>query len=160
MIKSKTRGREMNELTKDMTMEDKAKFDEGKKVAAEAYKARKAEARETITKWIADEPKVDTKVLEAIKYLAGTGVRSVRTGVSLELRNLLEAGPVSTVDIFNKFEYGRPTMQQKINDFIKKGEPKDRIWVALADGKYSIVGRGPNPPKGWIGYLPVVKEEL
>ncbi len=97
--------------------------------------------------------------LEAIKYLAGMGARSEGMQVASELRKLLEAGSVSSVTIFEKFEYGRPTMEKKIRDFIKADEA-NRIWVQFADGKYSIAGRGANAPRNWKGYVPVTTEKL
>ncbi len=98
-------------------------------------------------------------VAEAIKYLAGMGARSQGMQIANELRTLLIAGPVSSVDIFTKFEYGRPTMEKKIRDFIK-ADVKNRIWVAFEEGNYVVKGTGENAPRGWTGYVPVVSEDL
>lgn len=151
----------MNEQTKDMNMDEQGKFNEKKKIAAKAYAERKAAAREKVMIYLnSDESrKVPAEVKEAILYLSGTGVRTSRSGIVSELKTLLLAGPVSSVDIFNKFEYGRPTMNQKINNFIK-AKPEDRIWVAFEDGNYVIKGKGPFPPKGWTGFMPTEKVEL
>jgi len=151
----------MNEQTKEMTMEEKANFDNKKKEAAKAYAERKAKARKIILDFLASDQanRLADEVKGAILYISGSGVRSGRSGVVSELKALLLAGPVSSVDIFNKFEYGRPTMNQKINGFIK-AKPEDRIWVEFKDGNYVVVGKGEKPPKGWTGFLPTVKEEL
>jgi hypothetical protein len=151
----------MNQQKEGMTMEEKKAFDEKKKAAAKAYAERKNQAREKIEKWLdsPDSKNLPNEVREAIKYFTGKGVRMSRSGVVNELREMLLAGPVSGVEIFQKFEYGRPTMNQKINGFIK-ASPESRIWVAFENGNYVVKGTGPNPPKGWTGYLPPEKEEL
>jgi len=151
----------MNMQTKDMTMEEKTAFDEKKKAAAKAYQERKKAAREKIKAFFEsnEAKRVPPEVKEAIEYLAGMGQRAGRTGVNSELKDLLLKGPVSAVDIFQKFEYGRPTMNQKINGFIK-ADPEDRIWVAFENGNYVVKGKGPEAPKGWTGYKPVAKAEL
>ena len=102
---------------------------------------------------------LDNNVAEAIKYLAGMGARSQGMQIANELRTLLMEGPVSSVDIFTKFEYGRPTMEKKIRDFIK-ADVKNRIWVAFEEGNYVVKGTGENAPRGWTGYVPVVSEDL
>lgn len=155
------RGKEVNQQSKDMTMEEKNAFDDKKKVAAQAYAERKKIAREKVMSYLnSDESKrVPTEIKEAIQYLAGTGVRSTRSGIVSELKALLLNGPVSSVEIFQKFEYGTPTMKQKINNFIKTS-PEDRIWVTLEDGNYIVKGKGPEAPKGWTGYLPTESAEL
>jgi len=147
------------EKVNKMTEEEKTVFNDKKKVAAKAYQERKAIAKEAIKKFLESNPKLPEGVKEAIEYLTGSGARSIRTGVVSELKLLLEAGPLSAIDVFTKFEYGRPTMETKIRNFIKSGEPEDRIWVAFEDGNYLIKGTGENPPKNWTGYIPPVKSE-
>ncbi len=149
----------MNQLTKDMTMENKENFDNKKKEAAKAYAERKKEARAKVSAYLAEDKRIPQEVREAIQYLAGTGARTGRSGVVSELKALLLAGPVSAVDIFQKFEYGRPTMNQKINGFIK-ASGEDRIWVAFENGNYVVKGKGPDAPKGWTGFMPTEKAEL
>lgn len=151
----------MNEQSKSMTEEEKVVFDEKKKVAAKAYADRKNEARKVITDYFTspESNKVPQEVKEAILYLSGKGVRSERSGVNSELKDLLLKGPVTLMSIFEKFEIGRPTMEQRIRGFINVKNPSDRIWVDFKDGTYSVIGKGENPPKGWEGYLPKVKVE-
>ena len=98
-------------------------------------------------------------VLEAIKYLAGMGARSQGMEISNRLKEMLEAGSVSRMDIFTKFGYGDLTMQKKIRDFIK-AEPANRIWVDFKDGNYTLVGRGADAPNGWTGFTPVVEATI
>lgn len=133
---------------------------EKKKIAADAYRERKNNARKIITDYLATSPKMDQNVLESIKYMIGSGVRTARTGVNTELKDLLLSGPVSLLDIFTKFEFGKPTMDQKIRGFIKTNKPEDRIWVAFEEGMYIVKGTGEKVPRGWTGYVPVVVEEL
>lgn len=151
----------MNTQTKDTTMEEKTSFNDKKKEATKAYSARKDSARKIVMGYFeSDESnRVPEEVKTAILYLSGKGVRSTRTGVTSELKKILLAGPVSLMDIFQKFEYGRPTMEIKIRNFINCKNPDDRIWVDFKDGNYSIVGTGVNPPEGWDGYIPKEKVE-
>ena len=102
---------------------------------------------------------IPAETLEAIKYLAGMGARSQGMQISNELKAMLLKGPVSSVDIFTRFEYGRPTMEKKIRDFIK-AEPDNRIWVTFEAGNYVVKGKGENAPRGWKGYVPVVESDL
>lgn len=144
-----------------MSKEDKAKYDEKKREAAKAYKERQNTAKSAIKAFLSS-PEADlipADVKSAIEYLTGSGQRIARSGVNDELANLLLAGPVSAVDIFTKFEYGRPTMEKKIREFIKR-EPEDRLWVAFEKGNYVVKGTGEFAPEGWTGYLPTKKEEL
>lgn len=149
----------MNRQTEGMTMEQKEAFMEKKREAARAYQARKDEARKVITEWLGTGPRIDDNVKQAILYLSGTGQRMAGPRVGNALKEALLAGPMTPVEIFNKFEYGTPTMKQKIREMIKV-KPEDRVWVELKDGKYQVVGKGPKAPKGWTGYVPAESEEL
>ena len=132
---------------------------EDKKVSAFTEK-RKAKKEIVKTFLESDEGKAITgDVLEAIKYLAGMGARSQGMQISSELKTMLEAGEVSSIDIFTKFGYGAPTMAKKIRDFIK-AEPANRIWVVFEGGNYSIAGHGANAPNGWTGFVPVEEASL
>ncbi len=132
-----------------------------KKIAAEAYQARKNEARAKIEAWLKTEPKIESDVKQAILYFTGTGQRMTGTrtaGVNL-LKEALLAGPLTPMEIFQKFELGTPEMKNKIRDMIKV-EPSERVWVELKDGKYQVVGKGEREPRGWTGYKPAKSEEL
>ena len=147
----------MNEKSKNMTPEEKAIFDQGKRDAADAYKVRKNAARAIIMSWI-PEAKITDEVKQAILYLSGQGVRTSRSGVNDELKAFL-VEPKTALEIYNEFEFGKPTMDQKIRQFIKADQ---KVWIAFdEDSKtYSIAGKGDNPPRNWTGYLPVEKVEL
>lgn len=144
-----------------MTDEEKAEFDLKKKVAADLYKKRKDEARIVIMNYLnsPESSKIPENVRTSILYLSGKGVRSERSGITSELKELLLKGPISLMSIFEKFEIGKPTMEQRIRGFINVTHVEDRIWVELKDGIYTIIGKGENPPKNWTGYLPKVKVE-
>lgn len=151
----------MNEQSKDMKVDEKIAFDKKKKEAADAYQARKVTAREVITTYLKDDTRIPKEVREAILYISGTGVRSARSGINSELKALfLEKKSISTVDIFTKFDYGRPTMNQKMKLFLNPSDPKDRIWVTFEDGNYVLKGTGENAPKGWTGLLPTEKATI
>ena len=152
----------MNQLTKGKTMEQTADFNEKKRIAAKAYQERKKAASEVIKVFLATDEgsKIPAEVREAMTYLTGTGQRSARASVVSELKNALLQGPMSLKDIFKKFEYGRPTMEAKIKQFIKVKNPEDRIWVSFHDGVYEVMGEGAEPPEGWTGIIPTEKTEL
>lgn len=140
-------------------MEAREKFLQGKKEAADRYKERQAAAKNLIIGFVNSKPDLPSDVLEAMTYLAGAGkaARVSKPGVNDTLKNLfLEQGSVSAIEIFEKFEFGRPTMEQKIRTFIK-GE--DKIWVAFENGNYVLKGEGDEAPEGWTGYVPVVKAD-
>lgn len=149
----------MNIQKKGMTMEEQKAFDLKKKEAAQAYAKRKADARKVINDWLNTNPRIEDNVKQAILYATGYGQRLAgggnRTGSAL--REFLTEGPKTPAEVFAKFEYGTPTMKQKIKAFIKSTNP---IWVELKDGKYQIVGKGPEAPKGWKGFVPAEKTEL
>lgn len=148
------------ERMEQMSTEEKKAYDEKKRIAAKNYQKRKSEARKVVQDWIKTGPRIEPSVKEAIEYLTGLN-KAARSGVVSELKSLiLEKKSVSLIDIFNKFQYGRPTMDQKVRQFIKTANPEDRIWVAFENGNYVLKGQGANPPKDWTGYVPVEKTEL
>jgi hypothetical protein len=140
---------------------EQKEFDQKKKDAAKAYADRKDTARNLIMEYFNsnESKKIPENVRTAILYISGKGVRSERSGITSELKDLLLKGPLTLMSIFEKFEYGRPAMEQRIRGFINVTHFEDRIWVEFKDGKYSIVGKGENPPENWTGYLPKVKVE-
>ncbi len=143
-----------------MNENEKTSYDEGKRKSAAAYKERKESAKKIVIDFLANN-EIAKEAKDAIQYLIGTGTRSARTGVTNELKTMfLDRGAISEMDIFKEFSYGRPAMQQKINLFIKSGEPEDRIWVALEDGNYILKGEGAEAPVDWTGYRPVETTDL
>ena len=143
-----------------MNEEEKKAYNEKKKAAAKAYNQRKKVAKELVKKWIAENPRgLTPEVKSAIEYLTGIS-KVAKSGVLDELRALfLEKKSISLLELFQKYEYGRPTMEQKVRQLIKLPEDR-RIWIAFENGNYVLKGQGAEPPKGWTGYVPVVKEEL
>ncbi len=128
--------------------------------SAKAVANRKKSAKEAVKVWLESKPRLDEEVKKNIEYLVGLN-KKMRSGATNELRELILAQKsVSLMDIFQKFEYGRPTMEQKIRQFIKVSDPASRIWVAFEDGNYVLKGQGANPPKGWNGYTLPASEEL
>ncbi len=149
-----------NERMEKMSEVEKKAYDEKKKAAAKAYNERKKQARELVKTWIASNPRgLEAEVKQAIEYLTGLS-KVAKSGIIDELRNLfIEKKSVSLMELFQKYEYGKPTMEQKVRQMIKLPEDR-RIWVAFENGNYVLKGQGAEPPKGWTGYVPVVKEEL
>ena len=151
-----------------MTEEETAELSVKNAERTAKQKARKEAARALIKGFFEEDSQkradrqVEAPIKEAILYMAGMGARTKRTTASTLLREMLLAGDVSSVDIFTAFEFGRPTMAKKINEFIKNGEPENRIWVAFDENTktYSVAGQGENPPEGWTGYLPTPSETL
>jgi len=142
-------------------MDAKEKFLQGKKEAADRYKENQKKAKDILSSFVNSNPDLPSEVLEAMKYLAGAGkaARVAKPGVNNLLKDLfLEKGSVSAIEIFEKFEFGRPTMEQKIRTFIKSA-PEDRIWIAFESGSYVVKGHGAEAPEGWTGYVPTVKAE-
>jgi hypothetical protein len=151
----------MNVQKEGLNVNEQEAFDQKKKDAAKAYADRKDDARNIIVEYFnsTESRKVPENVKVAILYISGKGVRSERTGITSELKELLLKGPQTSLQLYEKFEYGRPGMEQRIRGFINVTHFEDRIWVEFKDGTYTIVGKGKNPPEGWTGYLPKVKVE-
>lgn len=144
-----------------LTEEQKQK----KKEAAQRYKENQKEAKDTLKVFLAShKADLEDNVVKAIEYLTGAGKaeRVSRPGVNDVLKQALMEAPsgLTAIEVFEQFEFGRPTMEQKIRTFIKAKNPEDRVWIAFEDGAYHVKGTGENPPEGWTGYLPVVKEDL
>lgn len=149
------------ERIENMTDSEKKDYNEKKKIAAQAYKERQKEAKETIKSFLAEGPELPEEVKKAMEYLSGSGQRAARTSsvVNVLRERLLEKGVMSGVEIFTEFEYGTPTMKSKVRDLIKKAEPEDRVWVAFEGGNWVVKGTGPDAPEGWDGYMPPEEAE-
>lgn len=150
------------ERIETMSEEQKSAYDEKKKEAAARLKERKAAAKAKVKDWIATEPRgLDDETKMAILYLIGSAKVS-RAGVNDELKQMfIDNGTVTAMELFQKFELGKPAMDQKIRAFIKVADPNSRIWIARNDnGDYELKGTGEKPPKGWTGYVPAESVEL
>lgn len=146
----------MNEQSRNMNEIEKAEFDEKKKVAAKDYADRKNEARAKIMAYLesAESKKLPEEVREAILYISGKGVRSARSGVNSELKSLLLKGPLTLMEVFEKFDIGIPSMEQKIRSFVNTKNAEDRIWVEFKDRTYTVVGTGSKAPTDYTGPKP------
>jgi len=161
----------MNETKERKAMSDEeklAKFKAGKKEAAKKYQENQAKAKKAMNDFLAtNDPMISqlpAAVVDAMKYLAGAGKaeRVAKPGTNNVLRDMfLERGTIPALELYDKFEYGRPAMEQKIKTFIK-AKPEERLWIRfVADTKsYELVGTGEFAPDGWTGYVPVAKTDL
>jgi len=135
---------------------------EKRAVSAGKMKEKRGSAKAVIKAFLADgaSKRIEADLRTALEYLTGTGQRSERATATNALKALLiEKGRLSAVEVFTLFEYGRPTMEQKIRNFIK-ADPEKRIWVTFDKGNYIVAGTGANAPEGWTGYVPVAEVEL
>lgn len=144
--------------------------DEAKKKAREARKAERAEAKKRVLQFLADnKDELGDDLIKDVMLFVGKP-RAARKGgtrasVNQALRTaLLEAGDqgLSEMDVFKMFKIGRPEMVTKIRILVLTPNPDDRVWVKFFedDEVYRVVGTGPEPPKGWDGYVPSDKESL
>lgn len=64
---------------------------------------------------------------------------------------------ISEDQIFIDHKLGRTEMTTAIKNIIKKYDPKERKWISFdpETGVYKLEGKGPKPPRGWTGYVPV-----
>ena len=71
---------------------------------------------------------------------------------------------VDEMEVFVELQIGRPEMQFRIAELIKKSEPANRPWIAFVIpegqkmGTYTLIAVGENAPEGWDGYVPTVKK--
>ena len=133
--------------------------EEARKESAKKYLERKNAAKAIVAKWLESKPRLDDVTRQSIEYLASVGVK-VRSGINSQLRErFLKEKSISLMKIFEDYEFGKPTMENKIRLFIKL-PAEQRIWVAYEDGNYVLKGTGENAPRGWEGYTPIVTESL
>ena len=158
---------EKQKETKEQKVAREAKEKEAAKVKAKALRTAKKEAADRVRVYAKDPDADIGKDLKAdLILLVGEKAKSLSTGKASSNKALrdffLEKNEISEMEVFKKFHIGRPEMGIKICIFLKGSEPKDRIWVKLFEDKevYKLVGKGPKPPKGWNGYLPVDLQEL
>jgi hypothetical protein len=91
------------------------------------------------------------------KPRASTGV--VRT-INADIRAaFIEKKSLSEMDIFKTFHIGRPEMVNKRRVLVMCPNPADRLWVEFDEKAevYNLVGTGPTPPAGFVGYIPEAK---
>lgn len=142
--------------------------DRKKEEARKARNEAKARVREFI-KSLPEEGR-QKRLKDDLTLLIGTGTRtvgSVRSVNNVLLEAIEKAGDkgLTEMDIFRQFKIGRPEMTTKIRIFLKTKDPNDRVWVkGFEDEKegmiYRVVGKGPNPPKGWDGFVPADEDAL
>ena len=164
MIKSKIykidKSQVRHDLKRDILTKDKNMTDEEKrKASAKAYTERKNAAKAVVAKWLESKPRLDDETKSAIEYLASVGTKT-RSGINGQLRErFLKEKSIPLMTLFQDYEFGRPTMENKVRLFIKL-PAEQRIWVAFEDGNYVLKGVGENAPRGWDGFMPANKEEL
>lgn len=92
------------------------------------------------------------------------GVKPVYVGgarqnlIVAALKSLFVSGNTATEDdAWTKLRLDRSSMRKKCVLAIKKAKPEERLWVSFnsTTGLYTLEGEGPNPPEGWLGYVPV-----
>lgn len=139
-------------MSEVLTEEQKTK----KEKAAKDYADRKNEARAKIMTYLESQEsrKLPEEIREAILYISGKGVRSARSGVNSELKSLLLKGPLTLMEVFEKFDIGIPSMEQKIRAFVNAKNTDDRIYVNFENRTYTVVGTGSAIPKNYSGPKP------
>ncbi len=128
----------------------------------EEWKAAQSRLREWMREQIKNGPEIPTEVMkDMIKIVGLPGTQNRTGGIKGEVIMALENGPLSELDIFNKWKIGRDSMNGIIRSMIKEPALDDRLWIQLDEKKeeYSIIGRG-EMPEGWSGYLPPELKEL
>jgi hypothetical protein len=137
-----------------------------KKERKAARKARKAEVRARVLKFVEANSKELGTLADDLKFLCGRGGRRVvglQASINTAIRTAFaEKGSLSEMDIFKMFKIGRPEMVGKIRRMILTANPADRLWVKFDEKTeiYTVIAKGPTPPDGWTGYVPSEKDEL
>lgn len=132
--------------------------------------AKRAELVEALTFVVqnAEDPDLVAKAKRLLpRDAGGTGpvyVAGVRKNLIVETLKSLFADGLTAVtedDAWQKLRLDRSSMRKKCVLAIKKAKPEERVWVSFnaTTGIYTLEGEGPNPPEGWLGYVPVDVEE-
>jgi len=134
----------------------------------EAKKAAKKTAKEAIRAFMVANP--TSEIFKPLLLVVGTGARGGGGGGGSQVKilgvmqNLFKTEKsIAENRIWDEFKLGRAEMRKICVNMIKKVEnPVSRIWVKFnPEGEiYTVEGKGPNAPKGWTGYTPVVIEDL
>lgn len=116
-------------------------------------------------KSIKDSVEIPEDVLQAFTILTKTGSNRVRgergpSNASLIKEKIMDEGNVSDVDLFMEFKVAQREMAGHIRNWIKKGEPADRVWISFDKENecYVFVGEGEYPPENWEGYIPATDD--
>lgn len=130
-----------------------------------AYRARidkerwsKKIIREWMNNGFVEDVRENEDFKEAIRFYIGTGHGSggKRAQVYAEILAMLKEGPVSDIDLFKKFSYGRAEMHNLVKHFIKDVTPDERVWIAFdeEEEEYYIFAASESVPTNWVGYVP------
>jgi hypothetical protein len=152
-------------LTEEQKKANKAK-------ANKAWADRRKEAKPRVVQFLRDNKETLGPIYDDLSLLVAAAMRdpskSIKAktpgepSINEQLRAMLEAGPVSEMDIFKKFRLGEYEMRVRTRGFILAKDLTQRIWVKYNPdtGEYFIAGKGEAAPEGWDGYLPPEKAEL
>ncbi len=121
--------------------------------------AQKALCKSYLT---AEKENMTPDVFEAFKALTGAFKegRLQRPGVNDALRSLFLdrgiAGEVTSIEIFELFEFGAPEMAKRIRQLINSDKP---VWISYENKVYTLKGID-TQPEDWTGYVHIRSETL
>jgi len=140
--------------------------------ALDAIRNSVREYKEEIAKACTDA-EIPDEVIANLEYIIGnkrSKKERVKKGRAPALKDVVRGlftnvgDTKDEMEIFVELQIGRPEMQFRIVELIKKSEPANRPWITFTIpegqrmGVYTLVAVGENPPEGWDGYVPTVKK--
>jgi hypothetical protein len=116
-----------------------------------AAKIRTARAKEYLRHYLS-AGKYSGDERGAIAIVIGQGGRISPKQAILD--RILAEGAMTDLDCFKEFNKGPAEMRAIIKYGVTGVYPEKRVWIAFADGVYSVVGTGEKPPANWLGAMP------
>lgn len=88
------------------------------------------------------------------------GITSSGGGGSNKVLDAIVAkGQMNELELFQTMKVGRREVASIIRKHLKRSEPAKRVWINFDEKltQYKVVGKGPEAPKNYDGYIPVEK---
>lgn len=92
-------------------------------------------------------PAVSNVILAAIRK--EKPVKLTRESKRAAFIRMVESGPVSVDTVRETLGWGKGPAYSAAWYYSRLKSEEDRLYIKLANGVWSIVGRGPTPPPGW-----------
>ena len=135
------------------------------------YENRKEEwnqMKNRLRMWVSDSESAFQELPDEIKADLGkmigkTGIRQSVSNVNDKIRlTFIEKGELSLMEIFTEFEIGKEGMKAFIKSSLLRKNAEEWVWVNYDEKTktYSMVGRGPEVPEGYTGWVPKEMREL
>jgi len=137
--------------------------------ALDAIRNSVREYKEEIVKLLTESGEIPEDVITNLAYVIGnkrSKKERVKKGRGPALKDIVRGlftnvgDIVDELTVYGEIQLGRPQMQFRTAELIKKSEPENRPWISFVIpegqklGVYTLVAIGPDAPEGWDGFVP------